>query len=152
MVLQEYAGFTLLELLVVLVIIGLLASYVGPRYFAQVGKSEAKVAKAEIDAFEKALAQYRLDAGHFPSTEQGLEALNTKPAGEPKWSGPYLSKFDCLGSKRSSNLVSQCQPIFFNLHVAWTRNAPLQGKWVQMNSGALSRVARDLCHKLHAFF
>jgi len=85
-------GFTLLELLVVMVIIGLLAGYVAPRYFSQVGKSEVKVAKAQIDAFEKALGQYRLDTGRFPTTEQGLESLVKKPVNEPKWDGPYLSK------------------------------------------------------------
>ncbi|MBV8501063.1 MAG: type II secretion system major pseudopilin GspG [Paucibacter sp.] len=86
------SGFTLLELLVVMVIIGLLAGYVGPRFFGQIGKSEVKVARAQIDAFQKALDQYRLDAGHYPSTEQGLAALMTRPADEPKWAGPYLSK------------------------------------------------------------
>ena len=59
-------GFTLLELLVVVVIIGLLVSYVGPRYFSQVGKSEVGTAKAQIDALEKALDQYRLDTGRYP--------------------------------------------------------------------------------------
>ena len=68
-------GFTLLELLVVMVIIGLLAGYVGPKYFSQIGKSEVKVARAQIDALGKALDQYRLDIGHYPSTEQGLAAL-----------------------------------------------------------------------------
>lgn len=85
-------GFTLLELLVVMVIIGLLAGYVAPRFFAQVGKSEVKVAKAQMDALEKALDQYRLDVGRYPSSEQGLAALNDKPAGEAKWAGPYLKK------------------------------------------------------------
>ena len=85
-------GFTLLELLVVMVIIGLLAGYVGPKLFAQIGKSETKVARAQIDALQKALDQYRLDVGHYPSTEQGLAALLAKPADEPKWAGPYLSK------------------------------------------------------------
>lgn len=85
-------GFTLLELLVVMVIIGLLAGYVGPRYFAQVGKSEIKTAKAQIDALEKALDQYRLDTGHYPTMELGLAALVTKPTNEPKWDGPYLKK------------------------------------------------------------
>ena len=85
-------GFTLLELLVVMVIIGLLAGYVAPRYFGQIGKSEAKVAKAQLDSLEKALDQYRLDTGHYPSTEIGLVALVTKPASETKWSGPYLKK------------------------------------------------------------
>ena len=86
------AGFTLLELLVVLVILGLLAGYVAPKYFAQVGKSEVKTAKAQIDALEKALDQYRIDTRHYPTTEQGLAALDTKPADEAAWDGPYLKK------------------------------------------------------------
>ena len=85
-------GFTLLELLVVLVILGLLAGYVAPKYFAQVGKSEVKTARAQIEGIEKALDQYRIDVGHYPSTEQGLAALNTKPADEARWDGPYLKK------------------------------------------------------------
>jgi general secretion pathway protein G len=85
-------GFTLLELLVVLVIIGLLVGYVAPRYFSQVGKSETKVARAQIKALEDALDQYRIDVGRYPSTEQGLAALNTQPASEARWQGPYLRK------------------------------------------------------------
>lgn len=84
-------GFTLLELLVVMVIIGLLAGYVGPKFFGQIGKSEIKVARAQIDAFEKALDQYRLDVGRYPSTEQGLQALLVSP-GDARWAGPYLKK------------------------------------------------------------
>ncbi len=86
------AGFTLLELLVVMVIIGLLAGFVAPRFFAQIGKSEVKIAKAQMDGLEKALDQYRLDVGGYPSTEQGLAALNERPAGVPRWAGPYLKK------------------------------------------------------------
>ncbi len=86
------AGFTLLELLVVMVIIGMLASFVAPKFFAQIGKSKTKTARAQIDALEKSLDQYRLDIGHYPTTEQGLAALNERPAGEAKWSGPYLKK------------------------------------------------------------
>ena len=89
---QRRRGFTLLELLVVMVIIGLLASYVGPKYFGQVGKSEIKTAMAQIDAFGKALDQYRLDTGHYPATELGLNALIARPPNEPKWAGPYLTK------------------------------------------------------------
>jgi len=85
-------GFTLLELLVVMVIIGLLAGYVGPKYFSQVGKSQVKAARAQIDSLEKSLDQYRLDSGHFPTMEQGLAALMTRPPNEPKWDGPYLKK------------------------------------------------------------
>jgi len=85
-------GFTLLELLVVIVIIGMLAGLVAPRYFDQVSKSNAKIAKAQIDSLEKALDAYRLDVGSYPTTEQGLEALNTRPQNLEKWAGPYLKK------------------------------------------------------------
>ena len=86
------AGFTLLELLVVVAIIGLLVGFVAPRYFGQIGKSEVTAARAQIDALEKALDQYRLDTGHYPSTELGLDALMQRPQNEPKWNGPYLRK------------------------------------------------------------
>ncbi len=89
---KDGKGFTLLELLVVMVIIGLLAGYVGPKYFAQIGKSEVKVAKAQVDALGKALDQFRLDVGHYPSMDEGLAALVTRPANEPRWDGPYLAK------------------------------------------------------------
>ncbi len=85
-------GFTLLELLVVMVIIGLLAGFVAPRYFAQVGKSQVKVARAQIDALDKALDQFRLDVGRYPTNEEGLQALQAAPGGEPGWAGPYLKK------------------------------------------------------------
>jgi len=88
----QFRGFTLLELLVVMVIIGLLVGYVGPMYFKQVGKSEVKTTRAQIDSFGKALDQYRLDTGHYPSSEQGLNALVERPDNEKKWDGPYLKK------------------------------------------------------------
>ena len=74
-------GFTLLELLVVVAIIGLLIGFVAPRYFGQIGKAEVTTAKAQIDALEKALDQYRLDTGHYPSSELGLNALTQRPPG-----------------------------------------------------------------------
>jgi general secretion pathway protein G len=86
------AGFTLLELLVALVIIGALVGYVGPKYFDQLGKSEKKIARAQVDAIEKALDTYRLDVGRYPTTEQGLAALSTRPGEEARWNGPYLKK------------------------------------------------------------
>lgn len=87
-----FRGFTLLELLVVMVIIGLLAGLVAPRYFSQVGKSEVKVARAQIESLGSALDQYRLDVGRYPTTEQGLAALVSKPGNETRWNGPYLKK------------------------------------------------------------
>jgi general secretion pathway protein G len=90
--LGSISGFTLLELLVVMVIIGLLAGYVGPKYFAQIGKSEIKTTRAQIDALGKALDQFRLDTGHYPTTEEGLTSLVTRPANETRWDGPYLKK------------------------------------------------------------
>lgn len=89
---QRAGGFTLLELLVVIVIIGLLAAYVGPRYFSQLGKSERSTTKAQIEGLAKALDTYRLDTGRYPTTEQGLNVLMLKPNDEPKWNGPYLQK------------------------------------------------------------
>jgi general secretion pathway protein G len=89
---MKQRGFTLLELLVVMVIIGLLAAYVAPRYFSQVGKSEVRAAQAQVAALRNALDTYRLDMGQYPSTEQGLGALNTRPDNAAKWNGPYLQK------------------------------------------------------------
>jgi general secretion pathway protein G len=89
---QRRAGFTLLELLVVIVIIGLLAGMVAPRYFDQIGKSNTKIARAQIVSLEKALDQYRLDVGRYPTTDEGLDSLYVKPNNEEKWQGPYLKK------------------------------------------------------------
>jgi general secretion pathway protein G len=85
-------GFTLIELLIVMIILGLLAALVAPRMFGKVGKSKQKAAQAQISLFETALDTYRLDAGKYPTTEQGLEALRIKPEGEDNWDGPYLPK------------------------------------------------------------
>lgn len=87
-----HSGFTLLELLVVVVIIGLLAGLVAPRYFDTVGKSKASIARAQMDSLDKALEHYRLDVGTLPSQEQGLKALVTQPNGVAHWKGPYLKK------------------------------------------------------------
>jgi len=89
---KRSTGFTLLELLVVVAIIGLLVAYVGPRYAAQIGKSEVTAARAQIEALAKALDSYRLDVGRYPSATQGLAALRERPAGEVRWNGPYLQK------------------------------------------------------------
>lgn len=99
---RKARGFTLLELLVVVAIIGLLVAYVGPRYVSQIGKSEATVARAQIEALARALDTYRLDTGRYPSSAQGLAALRGRPAGEVRWNGPYLQKdvpFDPWGKR-----------------------------------------------------
>jgi general secretion pathway protein G len=85
-------GFSLIELLIVMVILGLLAALVGPKMFGKVGTSKQKTAKTQITMFESALDTYRLDTGKYPSTEQGLQALRIKPQGITKWEGPYLPK------------------------------------------------------------
>ncbi|HEX6690969.1 MAG TPA: type II secretion system major pseudopilin GspG [Burkholderiales bacterium] len=92
---RRQTGFTLLELLVVVVIIGLLAGYVAPRYFSQVGKSEVQVARAQIDALEKALDQYRLDKRRYPTAEEGLVAVQPylkKALPADPWGRPYVYK------------------------------------------------------------
>jgi general secretion pathway protein G len=104
---QKPRGFTLLELLVVIVIVGLLAGYVAPRYFSQVGKSEIQVAKAQIESFEKALDQYRLDTRRYPSTEEGLQALRPylkKSVPNDPWGRPYV--YRTPGQKGEFDLLS----------------------------------------------
>lgn len=86
------SGFTLLELLVVVAIIGLLAAYVGPKYYSQIGKSEHGLAKSQIEAFARAAGAFRVDVGRFPTAEEGLAALRAKPVSAAKWNGPYLDR------------------------------------------------------------
>jgi general secretion pathway protein G len=83
-------GFTLLELLVVILIIGLLTGIVAPRFMNQIARSEATTARAQIDAFDKALQAYRIDMGRYPTSSEGLKALVEAPGAEPRWRGPYL--------------------------------------------------------------
>lgn len=83
-------GFTLLELLVVLVILGLLAALVGPRVMGVLGKAKGDVARAQMENLGTALDLLHLDTGRYPSTEEGLQALVVRPAGMERWNGPYL--------------------------------------------------------------
>ncbi len=85
-------GFTLVEILVVIIIIGLLAALVGPRLFGKVSVAKQKAAKAQIELFGTALDTLRLDVGRYPTTEEGLKTLREKPSGAEGWQGPYLSK------------------------------------------------------------
>jgi general secretion pathway protein G len=85
-------GFTLFEILVVVIIIGLLAALVGPRLFGKVSTAKQKTTKAQIELFGTALDTFRLDVGRYPTTEEGLKALREKPSGAEGWQGPYLPK------------------------------------------------------------
>ena len=88
-------GFTLIELLVVITVIAILAGLVAPMVFSRVGDAKTSAARAQIELFGLALESYRLDNDYYPSTAQGLEALRTKPTGDPEarnWRGPYLKK------------------------------------------------------------
>jgi len=86
------AGVTLIEMPVVVSIIALFAALVAPSMFQQGDKARVVAARVQINNFEQALTQYKLSTGMFPTTEQGLEALRTKPANLNQWEGPYLKK------------------------------------------------------------
>ncbi len=88
---NDRRGFTLVELLVVMIIIGLLAALVGPKIFPKLGKGKQSAAKAQIELLGQALDQFRLDIGRYPTTQEGLSALVTNP-GIENWEGPYLKK------------------------------------------------------------
>jgi general secretion pathway protein G len=86
------SGFTMMELLIVLVIIGLLAALVGPILFQRINPAKQSVARAQMENFMTALDNYFIDNGQFPNGQQGLSVLRTKPEGSEKWNGPYLKK------------------------------------------------------------
>ena len=84
-------GFSLIELLIVMVILGLLASLVGPKMFGKLGMAKQKTAKTQIEMLMTAMDSYRLDIGKYPSSQEGIEAL-VENTGSDKWAGPYLQK------------------------------------------------------------
>jgi general secretion pathway protein G len=88
------AGFTLVELLVVLVILVLLAGLVAPRVIGYLGSSRTKTAKVQVQSLSTALELYKVDTGRYPSTSEGLKALIEVPPGVASWNGPYLTKKD----------------------------------------------------------
>ncbi|NKJ09007.1 type II secretion system major pseudopilin GspG [Rhizobium sp. SG741] len=85
-------GFTLVELLVVLAIIGLIAAIATPQVLRYLGSARVDTTRAQIKNFQSALELYYIDTGHYPSGEQGLAALQTAPPTEAKWNGPYLKQ------------------------------------------------------------
>ena len=89
---RKERGFTLLELLVVLAILGLLVGLVAPAVMRQLGSSKEKIARIEIERLATNLDMYKLDVGNYPTTEQGLQALIAKPSGVNRWSGPYVKR------------------------------------------------------------
>jgi general secretion pathway protein G len=89
------SGFTLIEILVVIIVIGLLAGLVGPRILGRVSEAKSATARTQIELLGVALDNYRLDNGAYPTSDQSLGALQEKPAREPipiNWRGPYLKK------------------------------------------------------------
>ncbi len=83
-------GYTLTELLVVLVILGLLVGLIAPRFLGQIGKAKTKTARVQISNLSTALEYYQLDTGQYPSASTGLSALISPPPNTPNWDGPYL--------------------------------------------------------------
>jgi len=90
--LNNSKGFTLIELIVVVVIIGLLAGLVLPQFIRQEEKAKLKTARAQIELLATALDTFRLDVGRYPTSQEGLQALRQKPGGLDRWDGPYLKK------------------------------------------------------------
>jgi len=86
------SGFTLIEMMVVMVIIGLLMALVGPRFIRQEEKAKVKAARIQIETLGTALDTFRLDVGRYPATQEGLAALRQRPFGIDRWDGPYLKK------------------------------------------------------------
>ncbi|MDE2469659.1 MAG: type II secretion system major pseudopilin GspG, partial [Bradyrhizobium sp.] len=87
---ERQAGFTLVEMLVVITIIGLIMGLIGPRVLNYLSESKVKAAKIQLESFASALDLYYLDAGRYPSTSEGLEALVKRTPGVSAWNGPYL--------------------------------------------------------------
>jgi general secretion pathway protein G len=90
--LSKERGFTLIEILVVIIILGLLSALVAPKFFGKVDKAKIKTTGTQIALLGSALDEFRLDTGRYPTTEEGLNALREKPEGLETWDGPYLPK------------------------------------------------------------
>ncbi|MEA2725173.1 MAG: ral secretion pathway protein [Gemmatimonadales bacterium] len=120
---RHRTGFTLIEILVVIIVIGLLAGLVGPRILGRVSEAKTATARTQVELIGVALDNYRLDNGAYPTTEQGLAALQEKPGQEPaspNWRGPYLKKatpLDPWGRPYSYTSPGEHSPTGYDL---WT--------------------------------
>ncbi|PID48783.1 MAG: type II secretion system protein GspG [Proteobacteria bacterium] len=88
----KQCGFSLIELMIVLVILGLIAGIVGPKAMSYLGKGKSQSAKVQVENISAALDMYRLEVGNYPTTSEGLKALVSAPGGARNWNGPYLKK------------------------------------------------------------
>ena len=90
--LRKLGGYSLIELLVVLVIMGLLVGLVGPRLFSRVDSSKVETAETQVRMLKAAMQTFRLDMGRYPTTDEGLKALSINSASSERWNGPYLEE------------------------------------------------------------
>ena len=120
--LRDQRGFTLIELLVVIIVLGLLVGLVGPRLWGRVGQSKQATAKAQIELLGAGLDQYRLDVGAYPSSAQGLDALQKNPGSAPNWNGPYLKK-SVPRDPWGSPYKYRCCPGQFGEYDLWSEGA-----------------------------
>ena len=102
---REHRGFTLLELVMVLVLIGVILAMVGPRVFNSLGRASSERAKVQIEQIGSALELYKLDNGRYPTTQEGLNALLTAPSGASNWNGPYIKDPKQLKDPWSANFT-----------------------------------------------
>ncbi len=133
-VLKSQAGFTLIEILIIVVIIGFLAATIGPELFSRLSDAKHTAARNQLDIFKLALDNYRLDNGQYPTTQQGLKALIEKPGISPlppNWSGPYLEKpeipLDPWGQNYHYQCPGQHRPNKYDLW-SWGRDNKEGGK------------------------
>ncbi len=139
------AGFTLLEMLVVLVIIGLLAGLVGPQLMGRVDTSKVAAADTQVRMLKSALDTMRLDVGRYPTKEEGLAMLETAPKDERaarKWQGPYLSEavpLDPWGNSYQYNPVSAATIILYS----WGADGQPGGEGINADVGFLPKATAD---------
>lgn len=135
-------GFTLLEMLFVVVIVGVMSTIIGPRFFNQLMKSQNTAVVSQLSSFASALDVYLLDNGHYPTTEQGLQALLHAPVGETKWAGPYLSQDQIPADPFGNSYIYTCP--------ALSPSYALYSQGRDLNSSSDDISASDLTNGLNA--